>query len=392
MATRPEFTPRFVETATAIRERMLGNISDEWRKEKGDFMYDAIDANPAEIIGLEMNQDRILQNAFPQYCEDEYMDLFLQSRGLERTNATYSVRTLSIEADAGVRIPKGYTFTSVVLDEDGNPIEFTANLETIFAVEATVQEVRITCKLAGIIGNLATGSEFVLQPPIPGIRSIVDTGVIIPGAEKETLDAAWTKYLEKVANPDTGGNRNDYKRWVLNDFFKAAGVSIGKVIVEMCWDKSNGQDGRGTVRVICAGSDFKPLSQEVINLLQEYLDPIPYQGYGYGKAPGGSFVTVITGVTKSIDISATVSYGVNVDPAAVLTAFRKAVTDYIQSKVFEIDPATELLYPIAYNKIGALLGNTEGVENYGNLTVNNGTTDIVLDYFDIPEVGTVTLT
>lgn len=392
MAIRPEYTPRFVESATTIRERMLSNIPDTWRKEKGDYMHDAIDANPAEIISLEMNQDRILQNAFPQYCEDEFMDLFLQARGLERIKATYSVRTLQIEGGAGVRIPKGYTFTSVVLDEDGNPIEFTANIETIFAVDATTQEVRVTCKLAGVIGNLATGSEFVLQPPIPGIRSIVDKGVIIPGAEKESLDAAWTKYLEKAANPDTGGNRNDYKRWVLNDFFKHSGVTIGKVIVEMCWDKSNGQDGRGTVRIICAGSDYKPLSQEVIVMLQQYLDPVPYQGYGYGKAPGGAFVTVITGVTKSINIAANVSYGINVDPAAVLTEFTKSVTEYIQSKVFEIDPSTELLYPIAYNKIGALLGNTKGVENYANLTVNSGIADIVLQYFDIPEVGTVTLT
>lgn len=390
--TRPEFTPRFLETATEIRERMLSNISDEYRKEKGDFIHDAIDANPAEIIGLQLNQDRILQNSFPQYCEDEYMDLFLQARGLERIQATYSVRTLNIEADPGVRIPKGYTFTSVVLDTDGNPIEFTANLETIFTVDSMIQEIRITCKLVGEIGNLATGSEFILQPPIPGIRSIVDTGVIIPGSEKETLDDAWAKYLEKVANPDTGGNRNDYKRWVLNDFFRATNVAIGKVIVEMCWDKSNGQDGRGTVRIICAGSDYKPLSNEVIGMLQEYMDPIPYQGYGYGKAPMGAFVTVITGVTKAIDVSATVSYSINTDPAEVLTAFKKALNEYIQGRVFEIDPATEQLYPIAYNKVGAILGNTVGVENYGNLTVNGGTSDIVLQYFDIPEMGAVVLT
>lgn len=389
--TRPEFTPRFLETATQIRERMLSNISDEYRKEKGDFIYDAIDANPAEIIGLQLNQDRVLQNAFPQYCEDEYMDLFLQARGLERIQATRSVRTLSIEADPGVRIPKGYTFTSVVLDTDGNPIEFTANVETIFTVDGTTQVIRITCNLYGEVGNLATGSEFILQPPIPGIRNIVDTGVIIPGAEKETLDAAWEKYLEKAANPDTGGNRNDYKRWVLNDFFKATGVAIGKVIVEMCWDKSNGKDGRGTVRIICAGSDYKPLSSEVIDMLQEYMDPLQYQGMGYGKAPM-AVVTVITGITKAIDVTATVSYSINADPTEVLSSFKKALNEYIQGRVFEIDPSTEQLYPIAFNKIGAILGSTVGVENYGNLTVNGGTSDIVLQYFDIPEMGAVVLT
>lgn len=391
MATRPEFTPRFLETATAIRERMLSNIPDDWRKEDGDFIYDAVRANPPEVMQLEMSQDRILQNAFPQYCEDEYLDLFLQARGLNRIPKTYSIRVLKMDADAGVRIPKGYTLTSVVLDNEGNPIEFKANLETIFEEGTPTVAIRVTCKLPGVVGNLAKGSEFVLQPPIPGVRSIIDEGVIIAGAEQETADTAWTRYLEKVSNPDTGGNRNDYRRWVINDFSKSSGIAISRVIVEMCWDKGNGNNGNGSVRVICVGSDYKPLSDEAVTMLQQYLDPKPYQGYGYGKAPGGATVTVITGVVKRIDVSATVSYSLNADPEAVLTAFKKSLEAYVQSKVFEVDPATERLFPIAYNKIGALLGNADGVENYGNLLVNGGTADIVLDYFDIPTVGTVTL-
>jgi uncharacterized phage protein gp47/JayE len=392
MAVRPEYTDRFLESATVIRNRMLGNLPDEWRKEKGDFMHDAIDANPAEIIQLEMSQDRILKNAFPQYCEDDFLDLHLQLRGLTRHAPTHSVRALSIEADPGVRIPQGYTLTSVVLDTENNPIEFTANAETIFGESDQIKEVLATCKLEGPIGNLATGSEFVLQPPIPGVRKITDAGLIIAGADKEDADVAWTRYLEKVANPDTGGNRNDYRRWVLNDFSRDSGVTVSKVIVEMCWDKSNGQNGRGTVRVVGVGSDFMPLSPAAVTMLQQYLDPIPHQGYGYGKAPGGAAVTVITGVVKPINVSATVSYSVGADPATVLTIFKAALSEYIQSKVFEIDQVTEQLFPIAINRVGAILGTTPDVENYGNLTINGETIDVPLAFFDIPTMGTVTLT
>lgn len=389
MAVRPEYSPRFLESAQAIRARMLSNISDEWRKEKGDFIHDAIDASPAEIIQLQMSQDRILRNAFPQYCEDDLLDTHLQLRGLTRIPASHSVRSLSVEADGGVRIPEGYTFTSVVLDNEGNPIEFTSNAQTEFSGEA--QDVRITCKLEGPLGNLAAGSEFVLQPPIPGVRKITDSGIIIAGAHKESADSAWSRYLEKVSNPDTGGNRNDYKRWVLNDFPAQSGVVIGKVIVEMCWDKSNGHDGRGSVRVVGVGSDFKPLSTEAVEMLQQFLDPKPYQGYGYGKAPGGAVVTAITGVVKPIDVSAKVTYGVGADPADVLAEFKKLLTEYINSRVFEVNSATEQLYPIAYNKVGAILGNIGGVENYGELTLNGGTADVPLIFFDIPSAGQVTL-
>lgn len=380
MATRPEYTPHFLESATTIRERMLGNIPDEWRKEEGDFIYDAIRANPGEIIQLEMQQDRILQNAFPQYCEDDFLDLHLQLRGLNRIKATPNVRTLTIEADPGVRINKGYRFTSIVLSDDGNPIEYTSNEETIFTSADPIQGVRITCTLVGRVGNIAKGSEFILQPPIPGIRSIIDEGTTIPAADKEDANAAWTRYLEKVSNPDTGGNRNDYKRWVLENI-----PAVKKVIVETLWN------GPGTVRIVCLGADYNPCSDVVVDLVQTYLDPILYQGYGYGKAPMGASVTVITGITKNINIGATVTYAPNADTAAILATFKAKVNNYLQSLAFEIDPKTETLYPVAYNKIGSILITTPGVENYDDLTINYGYTDIELIPFDIPTLGTVVL-
>ena len=178
MTERPEFVPVFLQSATDIKEFLLSQIPDTWRKEVGDFPYDMIMPDVAQVMQLEIAQDRILQNAFPQYCEDERMDEHMEIRGLTRIEATANKRVLSIVADPGVRIPQGYTFTSVVTDEEGNPIEFTADRETIFLSDKAV-DVRITCTLTGSEGNLATGSEFILQPPIAGVTSITDTGTVV---------------------------------------------------------------------------------------------------------------------------------------------------------------------------------------------------------------------
>ena len=239
----------FLQSATDIKEFLLSQIPDTWRKEVGDFPYDMIMPDVAQVMQLEIAQDRTLQNAFPQFCEDERMDEHMEIRGLTRIEATANKRVLSIVADPGVRIPQGYTFTSVVTDEEGNPIEFTADRETIFLSDKAV-DVRITCTLTGSEGNLATGSEFILQPPIAGVTSITDTGTVVMAAERESLDAAWTRILDKAENPDTGGNVHDYERWVVDGFYKDYGVKIGKVLVDMCWNKDNGHDGRGTVRVV----------------------------------------------------------------------------------------------------------------------------------------------
>lgn len=389
MATRPTFTPVFTEAPSVIRERMLGNIPDTWRKEPGDYTYDNILPSVGEVLQLEMHQDRTLQNAFPQYCEDDRLDEHLQLRGLTRKQPTANQRAIQIEADVGVRIPKGYTLTSVILDEAEDPIEYTANTELIVATEAPVT-LYITCKKTGTIGNLATGSEFILQPPIPGIKTITDLGSTVDATDLESADDAWTRYLAKVEHPDTGGNVHDYERWVLNDFYEETGISIGKVIVRMCWDKDNGNDGRGTVLVVCASGDYKPVSDEVIATLQAWLDPEP-QGYGYGKSPGGAIVTARTGETKAINISAKVKYSTNADKVTVEQTFREKVTEYIHGQVFKEDPETNQLYPIDYSKVGSFLGTIPGVEGYTDLLLNGAKENVDLVYYDIPELGTVSL-
>lgn len=390
MTERPEFVPVFLQTDTEITDFLLSQIPDTWRKEVGDFPYDMIKPDVAQIMQLEISQDRILQNAFPQYCEDERMDEHMAIRGLTRIEATANKRVLSIVADPGVRIPQGYTFTSVVTDEDGNPIEFTADKETIFLSEEAV-DVRVTCNLTGSEGNLATGSEFILQPPIAGVASITDMGTVVMAAERESLDEAWTRILDKAENPDTGGNVHDYERWVVDGFYKEYGVKVGKVLVDMCWDKDNGYDGRGTVRIVVVDDDYGPLDASVVSDIKEYLDPKAYEGYGYGKAPGGAVVTVITGTPYYIDVSASVEYEKNVDRSTVLQQFTELVTDYVKSRVFNRNEDTKELSPVVYKKIAAILGTLSGVSNYDNLTVNGGTEDITLEPYEIPTVRKVEL-
>lgn len=390
MTERPEFVPVFLQTDTEITDFLLSQIPDTWRKEVGDFPYDMIKPDVAQIMQLEISQDRILQNAFPQYCEDERMDEHMAIRGLTRIEATANKRILSIVADPGVRIPQGYTFTSVVTDEDGNPIEFTADKETIFLSEEAVY-VRVTCNLTGSEGNLATGSEFILQPPIAGVASITDMGTVVMAAERESLDEAWTRILDKAENPDTGGNVHDYERWVIDGFYKEYGVKVGKVLVDMCWNKDNGYDGRGTVRIIVVDDEYGPLDASIVSDIKEYLDPKAYEGYGYGKAPGGAVVTVITGTSYYIDISASVEYEKNVDRSAVLQQFTELVTDYVKSRVFNRNEDTKELSPVVYKKIAAILGTLSGVSNYDNLTVNGGTEDIKLEPYEIPTVRKVEL-
>jgi uncharacterized phage protein gp47/JayE len=378
MAEREEYTPIFEETEEVVRDRMLDRVDPRYRKEQGDYIYDAVAPSPGEIVLLQANQDFILKNSFPQYAEGDYMDLLLEEEGLTRNPATPNQRTLSVTADAGVVIPAGHILNVVILDPDGNPLEYSVNSLKEFVTTGTL-DVALTCTTLGEIGNIPDGSEFILQPTIPGVQSIVDQGTTELGAEEETDAEAWDRLSFKVRNEDTGGNKNDYVRWAQDR------TNVGKA---KCIPRMN---GRGTVGVIIVGTDYEPATQTVVDDLQLYLDPNS-DGLGEGKAPCGAAVYVEAAIGLNVGISATVVLDNNYTLQQVTDSFTASVESYIESLVFYQNESTKENYPVAYNQIGALLITTDGVMNYSDLTLNGGTIDVPVGTKEAPVLGTVSLT
>lgn len=260
MANRPTFKSVYEEAEGDIRVRMLGRVSDAWRKEPGDFIYDAVAPSPLEVKQLQINQDDILKNSFAQYAEGDYLDLKVSELGLARAAATPNRRTLTITGDAAIAIPKGHKATSLVLDSNGNPIQFTIDNAIYFTANGA-KEVEVTCMLLGTVGNIPNGSEFILSPPIAGIRKVVDGGTSIPGADPESDESLFERYQYKLQNPDTGGNRNNYVLWSN----EVEGVGKAKCIPR--WN------GNGTVKVVLVGTDYLPATQAIVDAVQTHIDP-----------------------------------------------------------------------------------------------------------------------
>ncbi|MED3571970.1 baseplate J/gp47 family protein [Cytobacillus praedii] len=333
-------------------------------------MHDAVVATPGEIKQLQVNQDFILKNSFAQYAEDEYLDDKLYDVGLTRFEASPNKRTVVINADAGVILPKGHSLSTLVLDENQDPIEFSIDDAVSFQTSGSIA-VKLTCKTLGSIGNLVAGSEFTLLPPIAGVRSIVDSGTDILGTDREDNESAWNRYDFKVKNPDTGGNKNDYRRWA----GEITGVGASRVIPR--WN------GRGTVKVVIVDADYQPATSVLVEELQEYLDP-GQTGLGEGKAPCGAQVTAVTASGLAVNVTAVVEFSEGYDPAAVKVLYEEKLTDYLKELVFKDKP-------VVYNKVGALLIGTDGVSNYTDLSVNGATNDVLPGLEEVAIVGQVTI-
>jgi len=365
-----ETIQRYEETETEIRERILERIDDTWRKEPGDYVYDTVNTVPMEILQMQINNDETLKAGFAHYAEDDDLDEHLFQVGLTRMQATPNYRKLSVEADAGVTIPKGYTASVVILDEESNPLEYAVETAVTFTAAGTA-DVEIKSLGTGAITNVPLGTDFIFIPPIPGIRTITDKGTTITARDRESDESALARYAYKLEFPDTGGNKHDYVRW------SAEVPGVGKIKVVPRW-----QDEL-KVKIVVVDDTWTPATPELIDDLQAYLDP-DSQGMGEGKAPAGAQVFVFAAVNLPIDISATVAFVPEIDPEPIKQKFKDDVQAYLKSLVFTG-------YPVSYNKIAALLGTHPEVINFSDLTINGDAVDVPITDDEVPTLGTVSI-
>lgn len=107
---------------------------------------------------------------------------------------------------------------------------------------------------------------------------------------------------------------------------------------------------------------------------------------GEGKTPIGSKVTVEQATAVTISISATITIASGYNVASVKAAAQQAVADYIRSLAFTDDN------DVRWVRIGQAILDTTGVQDYQNLLVNGGTSNIVIGVQEVAVLGTVTFT
>lgn len=367
-----EFKPIFEEEEGTIKERVVDSIPNDWRKEPGDFMHDAVAAAPLEIKQLQISQDFTLQNAFTLFASGQYLDYKVEEANLYRTPAAGAVGTLQVKAAAGVVIPAGLTASTVILDDDGNPITAKVDEEVTFS-EAGTLDVAITTEGEGVDKNVPAGSSWVFQPAIAGVETISQDNALTGGRDLEDDETLRDRWKEKKQKPVRSGNKQNYASWAL----EVTGVGAAKVIP--LWN------GRGTVKVIIIDTEKKPATSTLVTDVQTYIDP-NQDGQGDGQAPIGAIVTVESAAQLLIDVAATLTLTAGSTLTEATDAFNKDLDDYLSSLTF-VDGAE-----VTYTKVGALLSTNDHVADYSELTINNGTTNVALAQNEIPVRGTTSLT
>lgn len=358
--TRAEIIGRLKEYYEAHK---AGNASSV----EGTFTFDTFAANAVEFERAYAEMELIVDAAFPQTSWGKYLDYLAEElAGLDRKAATPAKVVLNITGTAGTTVPAGSLFATE------SKVNFLTN-ESADISETGIAEIEATAQVTGAEGNVAAGEIKKIPISIFGVSSVTNKLGAEGGYDEESDEELLERILFAVRQPATSGNVYHYILWATS----VSGVGAVKVIP--LWK------GNGTVKVIVVDAEKEMPSEELLKVVRTKIAE---------NAPIGATVTVSAPSLVQIDISMKVTKGDgNAD------AIKKVLNSYFKENVFQTDYANienlNQKATVSLAQVGKIILENEaqtGVKDYSNLTLNQGTDNIIVNADGMPCVGTVTLT
>lgn len=346
-----------------ILQRMLDRIPTQIDKREGSIVYNALAPAAAELAQMYILLKNNIDLVFVDTAVDEYLDRLANQVGIVRNEATYAIR-------------KGTFY-----DENNNLMDI--NIGERFTIEDLVYKAvekiengtyKMECETAGAIGNGCVGIIIPVNY-IEGLAVAELTDILIPGEDGESDESLRSRYYETTSEQGFGGNVVDYQ----NKTKEIAGV--GGVKVTPIWN------GPGTVKLTIIDSNFNKASNVLIEKVQNEMCPDLSED-GLGIAPIGHIVTVDT--VEEVDIS--IITQVTISDTVSIDSVKKQVKELINAYFLELKKNWENTDTIIIRKsqIDTIILNADGVIDVANTAINNKSSNIELQKFEIPTLKEVT--
>lgn len=347
------------KTVNEIHNTMLLNIPNEYNKAEG---YPMFDLSRGFAFALKELADEIetvkTKQSVRNLIGDELTKVVEERTGLSRKTAVKALVEIKILAGAGQVLK-----TDLFSTEDG--IYF----QSLEAKDVTAGDtILCECTQGGYIGNVGPGTITVVPKTITGIASITNEASAYGGYNVETDESLLERYFDRLRNPVNGVNKNQYVAWA---------KSINGVGGARCIPIWNGIN---TVKVTIIGSDYKPASENIVKLVQDYIDPNK-NGDGSGVATIGAVTTVVS--ANSVPINVTIkNIKITGDVSTVKEEIKTQVDRYIKTTAFNTDY-------VSIAKIGSIIINVDGVNDYSEIKLNGAHNSITIDNESCAVLGVV---
>lgn len=342
-------------TYDALLQRALKRVSSQMDTSEGSFLFDAIAPCVAELYEAYLHIEELEKRVFADTAYGEYLERRTAERGIYRKSATYAIR-------------KGYFNIDVPIGSRW------AKEELVYTVTEKVQEGVFLTKAnqTGAIGNRYSG-ELVNMDFIENLESATLGEVVIAGEDEEEDESLRLRYFSSFEKEAFGGNKRDYKE-------KIGSIDgVGVVKVYPTWN------GGGTVKVRLLDSEHNVPSAELVQMVQELVDPIETSGEGLGIAPIGHKVTVKGAEEVGIQIATQFTFR-GIDWDNIKNEVTSVVEEYfkqLRSKWNEEDIVVRI------SQIEARLLEIEGIIDVQGTKLNGSSNNLYLTDEQVPVLAGV---
>lgn len=313
-----------------VLENLLRNVPGDVDKREGSIIFDALSPVALELVQIYIDLDIVLNNAFADTAEREYLELRAKERGIVPKEATRAILKMEATYNGDTETVKaGDRFalndvTYTVIEQMTNDTMETKTVYTFGSqLEINPGEFvpgwwKVECDTEGVEGNKQFGNLIPIET-IKDLKIAKLTELLVPGEDLEETEDFRQRYFEEINNEAFGGNRADYKKWVK----ELDGVGMVKLV--------RAPESGGTVGLIITDSNNNIPTQELVKKVKEYLDPVENEGLGCGVVPVGHIVDVqgADGKQLSIAVDWQLLSGANSD--TVYGKAAKIIKEYLET-------------------------------------------------------------
>lgn len=344
-----------------VMKRMLDRIPDTLDKREGSVIWDALAPAAFELENLYIELDYIRKNSFANTADREHLIRRAEERGITPLPATFA----TVKAKFNREIPLYSRFNYEKLN-----YFVTAFIKK--SEDDYIYELR--CEQEGTEGNITSGRLTPIDD-IQELRKAEIIGLLIPARDIEDTEDLRTRYFESVFLEPFGGNIDDYVMKV-KELAEVGGVKVYPV-----WQ------GGGTVKITIIDNKKNKPTDELVQKVQELIDPVKNHGKGMGIAPIGHTVTVVGAEEIKINLNLKLAYEKGYTWENVKDAVIRTVTDYIVDLKKEWQRKEYLT--VRQSQIEARILNLAGILDITECKINGQDGNLSLKEDEIPAVGVI---
>lgn len=372
------------QTEENIMNRMLNKVPSDIDKSEGSFIWDAQAPVAFMLSEAALWAQELLRRGFASTVASDRpdirsaeLDLRTAEHGITRREAVASSGSVVFTGKPGTTVPAG-TYVATPADEGSGE----SSVEYVTTSGVTLSDLGtgaapIRAVTPGSNGNVPAGVIQLMMTSVSGVTSVTNPEPTRSGTDTESDQSLLERFYAKVRSQGTSGNKAQYMQWA-NEIAGVGGVEVAPL-----WK------GPGTVGLYLIDTDKRAASQDIVNAVQQYIDP-SQDGQGEGVAPAGPIITVMPAAEVAIDISVKVQR--TQEQPSTMEEIRKLIEDGVRTYLQQIafnrkDPL------VRYTRIAAVLLDIPIIIDYSDLTINGHTEqqNIEIGSGQVAVLGTVSV-